>query len=115
MRGSQLDKRITIERKSVTQDPDYGTDVITWAAITNGTRVPAQFQDVLPSKAESTRDGLRVAILPARVRIRYRSDVTADMRVIFHGASDRTMQIVGGPAEIGRREWLEMVCEAYSS
>lgn len=113
MRGSQLDKRITVEAKTVTQDPDYGTEVIAWAAIAS--RIPANVQDTLPSKSERVSEGLRVATQPARIRIRYMSGITSDMRVTIHGESDRVCQIVGGPAEIGRREWLEMVVEAYSS
>jgi SPP1 family predicted phage head-tail adaptor len=113
MRGSQLDKRITIEQKSVTQDPNYGTEVITWATLAS--RIPANVQDALPSKSESVANGIRIATQPARIRIRYRASITSDMRVTIHGATDRVCQIVGGPAEIGRREWLEMVVEAYSS
>jgi SPP1 family predicted phage head-tail adaptor len=113
MRGSQLDKRITIEQKSVTQDPNYGAEVITWATLAS--RIPANVQDALPSKSESVANGIRIATQPARIRIRYRASITSDMRVTIHGATDRVCQIVGGPAEIGRREWLEMVVEAYSS
>lgn len=114
MRGSQLDRRVTIEAKSVTRDPDYGTEVPTWAAITNGARIPAQVQDTLPSKSEAVSQGVRVATRPARVRIRYMSGITSDMRVIVHDETDRTMQIVGGPAVLGRRQWIELVCEEYT-
>lgn len=113
MRGSQLDRRITIERKTVTQNQDYGTESIAWAAFAS--RIPAQVQDVLPSKSESTQQGLRIAVQPARVRIRYLSGIASDMRVVVHGATDRTMQITAGPAEIGRREWTELMVEEFSS
>lgn len=113
MRGSNLDRRITIEQKSITQDPNYGTEVIAWTVVAS--RIPAQVQDALPSKSETTKDALRMATQPSRVRIRYRSDITSDMRITVHGSSDRIMQIVSGPAEIGRREWLEMMVEAYTS
>lgn len=112
MTPGQLDRRITIQQKTVTQDPDYGTEVTSWT--TFASRIAAQVQDVLPSKSESVQQGIRVATRPARVRIRYRTGITSDMRVVVHGTTDRTMQIVGGPAEIGRREWTELVCEEYS-
>jgi head-tail adaptor len=105
--------RVTIERKTVAQDPNYGTEVVTWSALVS--RIEANVQDVLPSKSESVANGIRVATRPSRVRIKYRADITSDMRVTIHGATDRVCQIVGGPAEIGRREWLEMVVEQYSS
>lgn len=115
MRGSQLDRRITIEAKTIVKDPDYGSEIETWLPITSGARIPANVLDTLPSKSESVQQGIRVATQPARIRIRYRPDVTSAMRIIVHGDSDRLCQIVGGPAEIGRREWLEMVVENYSS
>lgn len=112
MNASQLDRRITIERKEITPDPDYGTPVESWVGF--ATRW-AQVQDVLPSKSERVAEGLRVATRPARIRLRYMAGITSDMRVIVHGATDRLMQIVGGPAELGRREWTELVCEEYTS
>ena len=115
MTPGQLDRRITIQSKTVTQDTDYGTEAITWT--TFAARISAQVQDVLPSKSESVQQGMRVATRPARVRIRYRTGITSDMRVIVHSAGEltnRTMQITGGPAEIGRHEWIEMTCEEYT-
>ena len=112
MKAGQLRHRVTIQSKTVTQDTDYGTESITWT--TFAARISAQVQDVLPSKSESVQQGLRVAARPARVRIRYRTGITSDMRIVVHGATDRTMQITGGPAEIGRHEWIEMTCEEYT-
>jgi len=113
MRGSDLDARISIQRNDATEDPDYGTKVDNWVDVY--ARVPAQVLDVLPSKAERTAQEVRMQTSPARVRTRYLSGVTADMRLIVHRETDHIMQIVGGPAMIGRREWLEMVCEEYSA
>ena len=113
MLGGQLDRRITIEAKVVTIDPSYGTQTITWTAFAS--RIPAQVQDVLPSKSEAVAQGIRIATQPARVRIRYMSGITSDMRVVVHGVTDRLMQITAGPAEIGRREMTEFMVEHYSS
>lgn len=113
MNIGQLNRRITIQRKTVTLDPSYGTEVVTWVAL--ATRIAANVQDVLPGKSESAANGIRIATQPTRIRIRYRSDVTSDMRVILHTAVDRTCQIIAGPAELGRREWLEFVVAGYSS
>ncbi len=107
-----LDKRITVESKSVTQDATYGTEVITWAAFAV---LYANVEDALPSRSESVKQGLAVARNQTRVRYRYRSDIDSSMRIIVRGASDRTLQIVGGPAELGNHEYSEVVCEEYSS
>lgn len=122
MRAGQLDRQITIERKQATVDPTYGTELITWVPLvaqagspTVAQRFWAQVQDVLPSRSEVVTQGLAVARNQSRLRMRYRGDVTSDMRVTVHGATDVVMQIVGGPSVLGRNEWLEMVLERYSS
>ena len=107
-----LDKRISIEKKVVTKDPDYGTEVIAWALLATPW---ANVQDVLPSRSESVQQGLETARNQVRIRFRYRSDVTSAMRITVRGATDRVLQIVGGPAELGRHEYTEIVCEQYSS
>ena len=114
---------ITIEQKSVTQDPTYGTEVVTWVPLdpepgspSVAIRFRAEVQDALPSRSESVRQGLELARNQTRIRMRWRGDVTSDMRVTVHGDTDVVYQIVGGPAEIGgRKRRLEMVIERYSS
>jgi SPP1 family predicted phage head-tail adaptor len=108
-----LDRRICIEKKVVTRDPDYNTEVITWAVLAT---VWANVQDEMPSRSETTKEDLIVASRRARIRFRYRSDVTSAMRVTIRGAIDRVLQIIGGPAEIGERHtYTEIMCEEYSS
>ena len=81
-------------------------------------------QDALPSRGEQLADGIDVAARPARVRIRYRTDISSSMRVLVgrrvpgeDGAdewlTDRTAQIITVPAEIGNREGLEFMVEDY--
>lgn len=114
MKAGPMDRRITLQSRSVTQDPDYGTDVITWVTF-GPARMAAQVQDVLPSKAETQAQGLRQSVRPARVRIRYLAGITSSMRVILHGTPDRTLQITAGPAELGRRDGVELMVEEYST
>jgi head-tail adaptor len=71
----------------------------------------ASVKDALPSRAEKLADGINMAARPARVRMRFRDDVTPDMRFVM---GSRIMQIVSGPAELGRREALEFMVEEYS-
>jgi head-tail adaptor len=66
--------------------------------------------DALPSRGEKLAEGINLAARPARVRMRFREDVTPDMRFVM---GDRIMQIVAGPAELGRREGLEFMVEEY--
>jgi head-tail adaptor len=123
MAAGRLTRLITIERKQVTQDTQYGTEIITWvplAVLPGSPAVVEQFwaevQDALPSRSESVLQGLAVARNQTRIRIRWRSDIDSSMRITVHGDTDVMYQIIGGPAEIrGRRIMLEMMCERYSS
>lgn len=104
-----MDRRVAIEYKAVTQDPTYGTPIITW---TNLATVWAEWRDELPSKDESERLGLEVEKSQTRLRIRYRADVTSAMRIVYDSVN---YQIVGGPATLGRKEFTELMVERYSS
>lgn len=110
--AGDLDTRVTFQRKSATVDADSGRDIVTWVDVAT---VWAQVQDVLPSRSEAVRQGLEVAKNQTRIRTRYRSDIDSAMRVVVQRREDVTYQIVGGPAELGRREGLEIVCERYST
>ena len=105
--------RITIQTKSVTRDAAYGTEVVTWVALAS--RISAHVQDVLPSKAESAAANLQTAVRPARIRFRYRTGITTDMRIIVHGATDRTLHVVSGPATLGVREWTEVMAHELTT
>tara|TARA_R110002072_G_scaffold38314_4_gene110909 strand:+ start:15771 stop:16121 length:351 start_codon:yes stop_codon:yes gene_type:complete len=107
--AGDLDRRITFERRTTAQEPIYGTHRPTWSAVAT---VWAQVRDVLPSRAETVADNVSMARRPARIRVRYRTDITSDMRIDFEG---RKLRIVSGPVEIGRRDGLEMMAEELST
>lgn len=111
MNVGPLDQRIAIEQKAVAQDA-MGGESITWSPLVT---VWANVQDELPSRSEAIGNGIAIAANRTRIRYRYRTDVTSAMRVTIRGAVDRVLQIVGGPAEIGRHEFSEILCEAYST
>ncbi len=122
MRAGQLDRQISIEYKEVSQDPVYGTEIITWQplfALPGSPRVAvklwANLVDMPPSRSEAVRQGIAVSATQTKCTLRYRAGITSDMRVVWHGTTDVTYQIIGGPAIVGRREWLELMLEAYSS
>lgn len=114
MRGSQLKDRITIQVNQPTRHPDSGRPVDNWLTFNGAARIPAEVLDTLPSRSETVKDGVRIATRGSRVRIRYMAGITSDMRIIRHGDTDRIMQIIAGPAEMGRREWIEFMAEEIS-
>ena len=103
-----LDRRITVERPV----PDKAADGAGSGSWERVAAVWAEVRDSLPSRSERLADGINVATRPARVRMRYRVGITPDMRFVM---GDRIMQIIAGPAELGRREGLEFMVEDYSS
>lgn len=123
MNPGKTRRRITIEQKQITQDASYGTELVTWIPLvaqagspTVAEKFDAEIQDVLPSRSEAVAQGLALARNQTRLRMRWRSDVTSDMRVIVHGDSDVYYQIIAGPAEVGgRKEQIEMMLERFSS
>lgn len=115
MRSGVLDRRITILGPTTIEDAEYGPQPGEFLPIARGERIPAQRQDELPSNSESVGNGLRMAYKPARLRIRYRPDITSDMRIVMHDEGDKLYEISGGPAEIGRREWTELTIREYST
>ena len=105
---SDLDRRITFQRRA----PAAGfikTAQGTWVPVAT---VWAQVRDLLPSRSEKLADGIILARRPARIRIRFRSDITSDMQILYAG---RTLQIMGPPVELGRREGLEMMAQDFST
>jgi SPP1 family predicted phage head-tail adaptor len=105
LNASLLCSRVTILTRVDAQESVYGTDTVTWTALAT---VWADVQDVLPSRAERLADSIIIANRPCRVRMRWRSDITSTMRLQLDG---RTLQIIAGPAKLGRREGLELVAE----
>lgn len=109
MKAGDLDRRVTILAQVVTKDPTYGTDVATWEPQVT---VWAQVRDTLPSRADRVSDDIVLSRRPARVRMRYRTDVTQANRIEIDG---RQMKIVSGPAELGRRDGIEIMVEQLST
>ena len=115
MNAGALDRQASIEYKNVETNAQYGTEIITWLRLA---LVSVQVIEPILSRsiAEEVRQGLYVARGQVRIRMRYRPDVTSDMRIVLHGRGEGVVYaIVVGPVMIGRQEGLEMLCETFSS
>lgn len=112
MAAGELDRRIRIE-KPVADDSFDGAGSGSWDLVAT---VWANIRDALPSRGERIAEGINAAARPSRVRIRYRADVTPDMRFVMttrDPAKPRIMRIVSGPAELGHHDVLEFMVEEY--
>lgn len=125
MRVSIFNREVTVQRKEVTKNASFNTEVINWVPLSLlpgspevAERFAAEVVDLAPSRAEGAiRTDLSLARNPVRVRMRWRPDIDSTMRVLVHGdGADRVLQIIGGPAEYGgRKQAIELLCEEVSS
>lgn len=104
-----LNSRCKIEKKQVTIDETYGTEVINWVQV--GV-FWCEIQDVLPSKSESIQSSVNIGKKQSRLRIRYTKNLDSSMRVII--GSD-IYQFVSDFAELSDRQYLEVLIEKYTS
>lgn len=111
MQIGKLDRFIRIEQKSVTNDADYGSEVVAW---TTYKECWASIQDVTTRSQESTNSDLRLLKRPCKVMVRYDEGIDSTMRIVMLDRSDRVLQIVSKPAEIGRKEAMEFMAEDYA-
>lgn len=106
--ASEIPDFIRIERPTA-DDTFDGAGSGSWGLVDE---VWAGVVDMLPSRGERLAEGINVATRPARVRMRFRDDITSNMRFVL---GDRVMQIIAGPATIRQRSGIEFMVEDYSS
>lgn len=109
------DEQVTIERRTAARDPDYGTEIPGdggWEIVAD--HIWANVQDQLPSRGETTANGMVTAVTRTRLRIGLDDRITTAMRVTLHGKGNRLMQIVAGPALLDDRRNVEFMLEGYS-
>lgn len=113
MDAGKLKDRLRFEALAVAQDPKFKSALATW---TEWRTVWGEVQDILPSRGEQIADGMSLSLRPARIRTRYQAGANSAMRVVVLGTPsrpERTLRIVSGPAELGRMEGMEFVCEDW--
>lgn len=113
MRAGKYRHRCRIEAPVAAKDATYGAATPTWSTVAT---VWCEKLDVLPARAESQGSALVLSRQPARLRMRYRTDVDSAMRIVMlTPGSEVIHQIIGGPAELGNKEQIELLIERISS
>lgn len=107
MQAGHLYEVITIQQKSVARDAAFNSEQISWVAFAANIR--ANCTDL--SGGEAVRQGLRVGSRAVKVTIRWRPNITTDMRVLQ--SDGRLFQIVS-VLEIPRKRGLELMCQEYT-
>lgn len=101
MQAGRLDRRVTIEEPTEIRDA-YGATVPGWIEVAT---VWASVVALMPRELRA--DSAPVSGMAYRLTMRYRSDILPSHRVRVDG---KTM-LVRGVAEIGRRQWTQLLCE----
>ncbi len=106
IRAGALRHRVTIQRKTATVDT-HGGPIETWETVCSisASIEPLQGREFIAAQAVN-------AEITGKIRIRYRSDITASMRVLF-GAKIYNILSVINPAELNR-ELVLMVSEGLN-
>lgn len=105
LRAGTLNERVTIQRKTA------GTDA--W-----GAPLPEAWEDYATiwanvrhlSGTESIKAGADVSVVRASIRIRWRTDITAGMRVMVGAAMYDVEAVLPGP----RREYVDLQAKRVS-
>lgn len=105
LNAGQLDQRITLQVKTLSRN-DLGQPVPTWANLATTPTVWARARPV--RGAENFAAGQLQATADVVFTIRYRSDVTEAMRVLWRGEPH---EITAPPVDVnGARVALELYC-----
>lgn len=103
MDAGKLDRRVTLEAPTTTRGETGGHEE-TWSVFAT---LWASVRDL--SGRETFNAQAAGSAVSKVVTIRYRSGVTAAMRVKF---ADGSTARIAHLRELGRHEWLELYCEA---
>lgn len=110
MDSHRLNRRITIKRRTSGQDA-AGQPLGTWQNVvtTPDGKLWADIRTL--SGVEALKDGLDTARVRSSIRVRYRTDIAAGMRVEYQGVAHDIMAVLQDDAG---REYTTLLCEAAS-
>lgn len=105
MKAGALNSLAAIQAMQLDVD-EIGQPVTTWT-----TKATAWANIRHQSGAESIRSDAVTSVVKASIRIRYRADIDATMRVV-HGAT--VYQITAVMPDVGGREYVDLVCQVVN-
>lgn len=106
MRAGRLNRRITLQSRTTTQDA-AGQPVETWSDVANiwaDIRNPSG----LSFASETIKAGVEASTVRLSVRTRYREDIDPGMRLVI-GATNH--DIVATIPDHAGRQYLDIICE----
>lgn len=110
----RLNERATLQQPPAARD-GYGRVPAGASWSTVAANIWVEVQDTLPSRSESTSNGVKKATKQARLRLRKQIPIAADMRVVLHGRGDRVMEVISRPALLDDKTHVECMLEEVGS
>lgn len=105
MQAGRLNRRCTLQQPNAATD-ELGQPIPGW------TDVATVWADIrMKSGLEAIKAGAVVSTVQASIRIRYRSDLNAGMRVVHNLVA---YQITAVQPDVGGREFVDLVAEVVS-
>lgn len=108
--AGEFDRQVTLQAKSVTRDPAYGAEAVTWSPYAAGLWAKVRERVNESSGDESVTQGLRVNRAQVTVIVRWLAGVLPTMRVLLDDG--RALQIQS-LATLGRNEYITLACEQW--
>lgn len=100
-----------LNRRCVIQQPGTATDEL-GQPITGWTDLATVWADIrMKSGLEAIKAGAQVSTVQASIRIRYRQDVSAGMRVVHNLVAYDIKAVM---PDVSGREYLDLVCEVVT-
>jgi hypothetical protein len=124
MHAGQMDVQVAFYSISNATQDSYGRPVRSRVPFEYAAGSPsvaqtywAQVEDVLPSRQESTTEGIVIGRRQSRIRLRYVAGLDSSMEVDVYRDDGiiESHKIIGGPSIIGRRDYIEFLTEQISS
>lgn len=112
MNIGQLNTQCRVEYPVTSQEGEFGTSTVTWQTLSTSW---FSLQDVLPSRSEAVKSGLSLSTIQTRVRGRYRTDMTAAMRIVALRSPELIYNLITEPAVLGNKDGIEFMVERVSS
>lgn len=98
--AGKLDRRIVLQSATITNDPEYNEEILTWATYAT---VWARMEFHKSDEGETA--SREYAEMGLYFTIRHRDDVSSEHRIQYEG---QNYEIIGRPREIGRRRHLKI-------
>ena len=111
MQAGKLNRRILIQQRTQEQD-STGQVIDAWVDVARVWSWVKTQSGMASARQSTPQDGVAMSINSYSFRIRYRTSITDDMRVVYGGLNFDIKQV---RHDLAGHEWTDIVCEQGGS